>query len=340
MMNCVIKTRRIFLLGVIVFFGLFSVRAIEAATISGQVNFFDSNSGMSGVSVYAYDTSWQLAAETTTNAAGQYSLTTLDGYYYLYAYKVGYVSKYYSVYSQAYAYDLATAVESSATDINLTLATGGSILGNVTDGKTGNVVSGLVVMVYDTNSYQVSWNYTDDEGNYTFTLDPGSYYLRTFDATGYYVNQYPDGTASIQEVSPQQLSSGQQLTGVDFAVQRSDVAVFTDQASYTVGDAVSLYVSLVESTTSVDAYIVIAFPDGTFKSVKDDMSLSNNYELVPVVSNFTPVDISPALNLLSLDTTGWTAGSYGIYVTLAYAGYYPGYSSNQYLVNYNIFYLY
>lgn len=308
---------------------------LEAATISGKVSSADS--GIKGVFVYVYDLSWNLVAETISNTEGRYSLNTSEGYYYLYIYKEGYVPKYYNSLSQAYAYDLATAIYSPAMNIDLSLAVGGAIQGRVTDVQMGNVLSGLVVRVYDANSYLVSWNYTDEDGNYILALDPGSYYLSTFDATGYYLNQYPDGT---QEILPKNLSSGQQLTGVDFSLNRADVAVFSEQASYTVGEPVSLYVSLVESTTPVDAYIVIAFPNGTFKSVKSDLSLSNNYELMPIVSNFTPVDISPAIKLLSLDTTGWATGSYGVYVTLAYFGYYPGYSDNQYRVNYNIFYLY
>ncbi len=336
-MNCV--TRLVLFSGVIML-GLFHPLGATAATISGKVSAFESQSGIDGVSVYLYDSSWELVTQTATNASGQYSLDTSEGYYYLYIYKEGYAAKYYSSVSQAYAYDLATAIYTTtaqaATGIDLTLAVGGTIQGSVTDVQTGEALSEFVVRVYDTNSNIVSWNDTDENGNIILALDPGSYYFQTFDATGYYINQYPDGTTS----SPQTLSSGQQLTGVDFSLVRSDVAVFTDQASYTVGEPVSLYVSLVESTTPVDAYLVIASPDGTFKSIKGDFSLSNNYEVVPVVSNFTPMDISPALNLLSLDTTGWAAGSYGIYVTLAYTGYYPGYSSNQYRVNYNIFSVY
>jgi hypothetical protein len=339
--NCM--TRYVLFSGAIML-GLFHPLGAIAATISGKVSAWESQSGIDGVFVYLYDSSWELVTQTTTNVSGQYSLDTSEGYYYLYIYKEGYTAKYYSSVSQAYAYDLATAIYTTAaqaaTGIDLTLAVGGSIQGSVTDVQTGEALSEFVVRVYDTNSNVVSWNYTDENGNIILALDPGSYYLQTFDATGYYINQYPDGTASSQEISPQILSSGQQLTGVYFSLVRSDVAVFTEQASYTVGEPVSLYVSLVESITPVDAYLVIASPDGTFKSIKGDFSLSNNYELVPVVSNFTPMDISPALNLLSLDTTGWATGSYGIYVTLAYSGYYPGYSSNQYRVNYNIFSLY
>ena len=174
-------------------------------SIAGQVTRNRFGTGIQGVNIYVYSTSWAVIKSSGTDINGNYTVGGLPtGNYYLKTLNNTYVDEYYGnipVIGNPLTFPPVGATSVSVTEglgtpnINFVLDLGGSISGRVTRDPEGTGIQNVTIYVYDT-----SWNYlkgraTNTTGTYTVGgLPTGNYHVYTYNSLGYvdeYYNNVP-----------------------------------------------------------------------------------------------------------------------------------------------------
>ncbi len=203
------------------------------ARIAGTVTNADTNVGLGGVNVIAYNTSGNWAGSAFTKSNGSYvvSLPSAGTYYAKTANftHAGYVDQVYN------GINCTGCVPTSGTAITASLATltenidfpldpdGGSISGQLTDAATGDPIAFEYVWVHNAAGVGVTYAVTDGSGNYTTFngLATGNYYIYSA-PSGYVGEVYNDiacsGTCDPTTGTPLAVTVGVAKTGINIAL--------------------------------------------------------------------------------------------------------------------------
>jgi hypothetical protein len=168
------------------------------SSIVGRVTRKSDGAGIQGVTIQAFtgfnmdDPDNVFTAITNTDGyyyingllSGKYFVTTSNNY--------GYVDKYYNDATDWGAAAVAVEQMNSTTNINFSLAAGGSISGRVIRDLDGGQIQKATITVFDASWDVVETTEADSLGNYTvYSLEPGSYYLQAF-SPGFIREYYPN----------------------------------------------------------------------------------------------------------------------------------------------------
>jgi hypothetical protein len=190
-------------------------------SISGRVTRDSDGTGISGVSVYAYNSSWSYVKSVATDSSGNYSVTALAaGSYYLKTQNsAGFVDEYYNdAASQNAATPVAVSAGTNVSNINFGLDTGGSISGKVTRNADGAGISGIYVYAYNSSWSLVKAAAADSSGNYIITgLAAGSYYLKTSNSQGF-LDEYYDNMTSQNTATPVAVAIKTSVPNINFGL--------------------------------------------------------------------------------------------------------------------------
>ena len=200
-------------------------------SISGRVTRDADGTGISGLTVYAYDTDWYWRGSGSTNASGDYSIKGLrSGSYYIApqapistSSPPDYIVEYYkdSALRQT-ATAVAVSQPSDTGNINLSLAphpveSKGSVSGHLARASNGSPVASAFIMIYTTTGQTVAYIISDSSGNYTVSLFPGSYYVRV-NGTSSYAGEYYSQAAAQKAATVVSVLPGGNTPNIDFAL--------------------------------------------------------------------------------------------------------------------------
>ena len=177
-----------------------------------------SSAPLSGIEVDLYGQNGDFQNSTTTDASGNYTFDQLTPG----TYKVGFASGSSQINVAPQFYDMATNLHDATgvvvnpgapTTVNQALATGGSIMGTVTDPATGAALGGINVLAYDSTGDFVTGTTTDANGKYMLVgLPGGSYGVGFSDPNGERLTRYFHDARSLEAATPVLVTAGQPST--------------------------------------------------------------------------------------------------------------------------------
>ncbi len=216
--------RRIsFFLAILLILAGSSIAGATATGISGTVTDSATHAAISGMTIKAYATpAGYIAGTATTDASGNYTITGTNvtaGNYIVFAdASNGYLIQYWDHTSDYKSATPVTVTSGNVTpNINFSLQKAGSISGNVKDGSTNAVLSGMTVSACPTTSGNCTLATTDGSGNYTMSLPTGSFYVSSGGSSGY-VTQYYNDVYDQASATPVDVTAGGSQTGINFAL--------------------------------------------------------------------------------------------------------------------------
>ncbi|HET7434398.1 MAG TPA: carboxypeptidase regulatory-like domain-containing protein [Thermoanaerobaculia bacterium] len=230
----------------------------RAATLRGILRDASTGAPLANMTVAAFNASGSVRAFVTSGADGRFTLLVPTGDYKLGAYDTALV--------YAYAPPFATAAllhvnaPQTLDGLELALPRGGRVSGHVT-------ASGITVGAYDANGILVASTITNDAGNYTLVVAPGTYTLAAFDRALRYVTV----------TSPITIAENATLTR-DFAlslaaaitITADDITTRTPVAGITVSAYDATGTLVATATTSLAGTAGLALPSGTYRFVAAD----------------------------------------------------------------------
>lgn len=163
--------------------------------------------------------------QARTAQDGSYELKAPSGTFMVWANAPGYIVEYYNEKSDASQADHITlsATTPSATGVDFTLGTGGSISGTVIDATTNQPLQGVYVHAFSdrttTGNPNGAGNHsvTDAQGNYRITgLPTADYIVRA--RADHHGEQYYDGVTDISLATKVGVLDGQETQDIDFAM--------------------------------------------------------------------------------------------------------------------------
>lgn len=271
-----------------------SAAPLFAAGISGTVRAASGNSVLQGMTVAAYDATGLVAASATTDANGMYALSPLPGPYRLLAYDPN------GVYATAFAngadsFDTTTplAAGTNAVTLDFQLQTGGSIAGAVRD--AGVTLSGITVAAYNIGSgTRRGWSQTGSDGAYSLVLPAGSYKLVAFDDSGTLGPLFYPNDLAFAEATPVNVTAGQTLIAVDFALQSAALVGGTavDSTTGTVLPSINVYAytaagdQVRATTTDGSGHFLLSLAAGSYRFVAGDPTATYASAFLGEVSTF------------------------------------------------------
>jgi hypothetical protein len=156
----------------------------KGGSLSGKVTDGVSGAGISGATVFLYNTtSGSFSKSTTTDSSGAYRFAGIAGSFRLESNAHGYLTQNYGGGPGA---AVTVTAAGSTTGIDMALSKGGTITGKVTAGVSGAGLANVSVSVTDAvTGAWVNYAYTDSSGVYSITgVATGSYKIR-FTVNGY-----------------------------------------------------------------------------------------------------------------------------------------------------------
>lgn len=266
----------------------------KGGIISGSVTSSASGAGIVGVSVRIYNSAGTQVAQTTSGAAGSWSLSGHGGflppgnYFAKTSNSLGYVDERYnnqscpgSTCSATAGTPIAVTAGGIASGRNFALDQGGSITGTVTASVGGSGLSGVTVGIFNSVGSQVATSVTATGGAWSSpTLVPGNYFLRTSNALGYvderYDNQSCPGSNCLATAgTPVAVTAGTVTSGRNFALDLggtiSGVVTASDSGLPLAGVSVRVLntssTTVVSATTSATGSWSALVPAGTYSLV-------------------------------------------------------------------------
>jgi 5-hydroxyisourate hydrolase-like protein (transthyretin family) len=190
-------------------------------SISGRVTKDTDGTGIQGVWIWIYDTTWQWVNPSQTDSSGSYTVSKLPAgsYYVGTSNDLGYINEYYNnVTTSSAATQVSVVLGSSTPNIDFGLTLGGSISGRVTKDTDGTGIQGVWITIYDTTGQWVQQSQTDSSGNYTVTkLPAGSYYVGTYNDLGY-INEYYNNVTTQSAATQVSVILGSSTPNIDFGL--------------------------------------------------------------------------------------------------------------------------
>jgi hypothetical protein len=194
---------------------------VPASAISGRVLSKADNSPIQNVSVYAYDSSWNSVAVSSTDSSGRYVIRGLPAgnFYVGTGNSLGYINRYYrDTTSRNDAVAVQVTAGSETAGIDLSLGTGSAISGRVLSKADNSPIQNVYVYAYDSSWSFMSGTSTDSSGGYKIRgLPAGSFYLRTSNSLGYVNVYYKDATSS-NNATAIQVAAASETGGIDFSL--------------------------------------------------------------------------------------------------------------------------
>lgn len=234
--------------------------------------------------------------------------------------------------SLAAATPVAVVNGSTTSNINVELAVGGSISGQVS-GLGGTPIdpdSDVSVTVFDSEGHYVRWAHADSAGNYTVSgLSTGSYRVR-FNDYARYADEFYSNKSSLAQATPVSVISGSTTPSVNAQLKLagSISGHVTASGGTALDPSSSVYVSVHPVGFDDDRDDVAVAPDGTYDVNGLDPGtyrvkfLDRSGVYAPsyfsgsnTVSGATPVVVSVGESKLNIDGSLSSAGMIGGYVT-------------------------
>jgi len=200
---------------------------VLGGTVSGRVT-NSSGSGIAGVWVQAYDSSWNnICYNGYTQADGTYTIVGLPTGSYKLKFNggdSGYVTQWYNNKTSMDSADAVAVTAGGTTNgINATLALGGTVSGRVTN-SSGGGIAGVWVYAYDASSYYINGGYTQADGTYTIVgLPTGNYRLEFNGGDSGYLGQWYNNKASFDSADAVVVTAGSITGGINAVLIPSDV---------------------------------------------------------------------------------------------------------------------
>ncbi|XAS71270.1 carboxypeptidase regulatory-like domain-containing protein [Micrococcaceae bacterium Sec5.1] len=247
---------------------------VKGASISGQVT-APAGVTLSGAKVEAYPTSGgdQYAASAYVGSDSNYKIIGLPaGTYKLKftGYNTGALDQWHS---NAVSFETATAVSLTAgqdlTGINATLVKGATIAGKVT-APAGIDVNGASVELYKASSENsfVGSAYVNSDGTYKFIgLQAGSYKLKFAGGDTGALDQWHSNAASFGAATAVDITSGQDLTGINATLVKG--ATISGKVTAPAGVTLQNSRVYVYKANDPNSYVVSTYPasDGSYKII-------------------------------------------------------------------------
>lgn len=264
--------------------------------ISGNVSAASGTGTLSGLTVSAYQDSSDATTTTTTQANGDYAIGGLTTGRYIVkvsARGTPYAGQFYSD-----AYDEATATKLSVTrgqttsNINFSLATGGSIAGAVTATSNGQPIRSARVLAYPETGgsllglVNMQTSFTQSDGTYRiYGLPPGNYRVLVLAEGTDYAGEFYNNTYTENASTAVRVSLGQTTANINFGLATGG-RIIGRVTSASSGSALSgLYVSATDFATlpgvgvadygaitqSDGAYSITGLPPGNYRVQVDTL---------------------------------------------------------------------
>jgi hypothetical protein len=235
--------------------------------ITGTVTRDSDGQALSDIMVYTSgidNSSW---ANTKTDANGKYVLSDmLSGNFKISTWAGGpYISEYYDNITD---WDLATPVElvsgQTTPNINISLATGGTIQGVVRRDWDAKSVSGLYVYAEGIDVTGSGSGQTSEDGSYAISgLTAGTYRIRAGSHGTCYAGEYYGNTYVADSAAPVTVGLGQTISGIDISLAmggKIEGVVRRDSDGQPIS-GINVYVQETQLSVYADA---TTGPDGTY----------------------------------------------------------------------------
>ncbi|MCC6314914.1 MAG: carboxypeptidase regulatory-like domain-containing protein, partial [Thermomicrobiales bacterium] len=232
---------------------------LATGQITGIVTAADSGLPLISVNVWAYDATGNVVGSASTNAAGQYSLSSLQPGPFRIQFRPnsgGYLQEYYNNVA-----DLASATLVNLPDggtvvnINAALDKGSRVFGRVTAADGGAGLAGVQISVSGSGA-TTAFATTDASGNYTTNigLRSGSYTIRftppSSGAASTYIPEYHLNAASQMFATPLIVNSPTNITNLDAVLDRGAILTGTVTAADGGAPLSPVYVSVFDAAGS------------------------------------------------------------------------------------------
>ncbi|MEM7585320.1 MAG: carboxypeptidase regulatory-like domain-containing protein [Acidobacteriota bacterium] len=223
----------------------------RTGSIAGTLTREDTGDPLTFRRVEAWDSNGNFAGSVTTDGLGEYQISGLDAGSYFVGTDISSPDLLDELYDDIPCFGgtpsgcdpttgnaIPVALGTTTSGIDIALAVGGGISGNLTDAETAAPVLSGEVELFDAAGNFVRRAFADSSGFYRFLgLEPGTYFA-TAESFRLYVRELyddlPCGAGCIPTTgTPIIVTGGSSTTGIDFALERFGVI------SGTVNDAVS-----------------------------------------------------------------------------------------------------
>lgn len=251
----------------------------RAGAVAGHVT-NTSGAPLQGISVAAFNEDGSQRTVTQTDPGGAYTLLLPPGTYRIAAYDAGLVFAT-QFYPQKNLFADATSVSvvaaQTAPAIDFALARGARFSGTVTDQTTHAPIAGISVGAYDDAGHLLNAAITNESGNYTLVIPPGSYKLLAFDTQLRYITAYGGGARNYDTAAVFQMD-GTGTLHIDFGLTRGvhisgtvidGNAVFVPVSGVEI-DALDLEGDRVASTVEHDGTFDLVLAPGSYKLLAVD----------------------------------------------------------------------
>jgi len=199
---------------------------VAGGRISGIVSSASTKAPLEGIDVCTSEAGGDdlFGGCSTTNAAGEYTITGLTAGEYAVEFSgegaAGYVPQYYNAKSSSSEADRVSVTDESTTaGINAAMLSGGEITGLVSSAVSKDGLEGVQVCANEVLGGGGSCASTDSSGEYTIVgLPTGDYTVEFQPSSNAYFLQYYNGKSSSSEADAVSVTNGMSTSGIDAAM--------------------------------------------------------------------------------------------------------------------------
>ena len=252
-----------------------------AVNIKGTITDAAGRAPLPSMVAAAYTPSGSLVVTTTSDSNGKYVLSLPSGAYRILAYDPN------GVYATEFgagadSFETSPIINATAdvTAVNFALQKAGIVSGTVTSAAVP--LSNITVAAYNvTSGTRRGFAVTGRDGFYSLVLPPGDYRIAAYDNSGMYAVSFFPNQPSFTAATTVTLTSGRQVTGVDFSLalsaHLSGTVVDAETNAPLPASAVLAYTAdgttLVAATaTDVNGNFTLTVPPGAYKVVAADVT--------------------------------------------------------------------
>jgi protocatechuate 3,4-dioxygenase beta subunit len=261
-----------------------------AAIITGQVT-NASTTGVANVDVGYCDSNGYCISWTRTDSSGNYTLPAAAGTWKImfnpWAAGGNYLQQWYNNKSSSSNADLVSVTAGGTTGgINARLQSGAGIFGKVTN-SSGIGIFNVDVWAEDLNGNWIGGTRTDSQGNYTFSVAPGTYAVgfnptQANQAGGYYLSEWYDNRSNRNNRDFITVVSGNTTINAQLEMGGAISGTVTDSLNNIIANVDVAYCGLngvCINSTRTDSYgnYRLTAPAGTWKIMFNPWAAGGNY---------------------------------------------------------------